>query len=80
MVTFNIGATENRRTHRGTLILSDSHGQHYHVLTGSFARWSSPGGLGVVNFPNNHFIGYTIDEDRQRRLVTVPNIERLAVV
>jgi len=54
------------------LILSDSPGQHYHVLTGSFARWYSPGGLGIVNFPNNHFIGYTIDEDRQRSLVTVP--------
>ena len=41
MVTFNIGATENRRTYRGTMILSDSPGQHYHVLTGSFANCSN---------------------------------------
>ena len=45
------------------MILSDSPDQHYHVLTGSFASRSSPGGLGVVNFPDNHFTRHTIDED-----------------
>ena len=44
------------------MILSDSPDQHYHVLTGISSR-SSPGGLGVVNFPDNHFTGHTIDED-----------------
>ena len=35
----------------------------YHVRTGSFADRASPGGLGVVSFPDNHFTGHTIDED-----------------
>jgi sugar lactone lactonase YvrE len=63
LVRFAIGATENKEPAGGTLILSDIPGQPYHVLTGSFASRSSPGGLGVVNFPDNHFIGHTIDED-----------------
>ncbi len=63
MVRFAIGATENQEPAGGTLILSDSPDQHYHVPTGSFASRSSPGGLGVVNFPDNHFTGHTIDED-----------------
>ena len=45
------------------MILSDSPDQNYHVVTGSFASRFSPGGLGVVNFPDNHFTGHTIDED-----------------
>ena len=33
------------------------------MFSGSFASRSSRGGLGVVNFPDNHFTGHTIDED-----------------
>jgi hypothetical protein len=34
-----------------------------HVL-GQFRKPSSPGGLGVVNFPDNHFTGHAVDEDK----------------
>jgi hypothetical protein len=63
LVRFAIGATENQEPAGGTLILSDSPGQPYHVLTGSCASRSSPGGLGVVDFQDNYFTGHAVDED-----------------